>query len=503
MGNTDSSRPSAASATASAAARGLAERRRRSFRTRIALHSVLSSGIVLAVFGLSAWLTVRAVSLRRVDGLLVDRGNQGLKSAITPERLADLERPLRPAYHEDPREPVVVLASDTSGTAVYVSPGWPRAVPTALFAAAAADRITYLAPPPRDGTRSPGPPPRPPSRPTAFTRSAGGYRWRFATVCDGHTALTVGAHLEPLTPEIPQTAAALLASLPAALVFIGVMAWLTSGRALSPLRDLTAVAEKVTAEGLDQRIPAGDEDAEFLRLVIVFNGMMDRLERSFRQATRFSADAAHELRTPLAILQAGLAAALQTAEPEWDERLHLSELFEETQRLKAIVRNLLLLAQADAGQLRPDLKPHDLSAAVAELAEETELDAEGMRVAARIAPGVWVAAEAGLLAQVLRNLAGNATKYGHPGGDVRFDLEKSGAVAALRVTNTGADIPPEDAERIFDRFFRGDESRSRGTDGVGLGLSLSREIARAHGGDLRLESSAGGVTTFLLTLPAS
>ena len=152
-----------------------------------------------------------------------------------------------------------------------------------------------------------------------------------------------------------------LVTLPAALLLVGGGGWLVAGRALRPLKTIAQTAERVTARGLDQRIPVSDEDPEISRLIQVLNGMMDRLEASFNQATRFSADASHELKTPLAIMQGELENAVQAAEPGSPAQQVFSNLLEETQRLKTITRGLLLLAQADAGRLKLALEDVDLS----------------------------------------------------------------------------------------------------------------------------------------------
>jgi signal transduction histidine kinase len=323
-----------------------------------------------------------------------------------------------------------------------------------------------------------------------------------AVLGDGAVTLVMGADLDVFAREIGLAQRALLTALPIALVLAGVLGWMISDRALRPVRKLVVATEGITAAGLDRRIEAEGEDLEFMRLVTVFNAMLDRLEKGFAQATRFSADAAHELKTPLAILQGELEAELQAAEAGSEQQGRTADLLEEVQRLKSIVQSLLLLSLADAGRLKPALRLHDLSSAVAEVVEEIEITAEGLRVTQDVPPDIWVMADPGLLTQVLRNLATNAARHNRSDGTAEFALRQAGAWVELRVSNSGGGIRPEDAERIFERFYRGDKSRGRATEGVGLGLSLSREIVRAHGGELVLEQSGPGRTTFLMTLPA-
>jgi signal transduction histidine kinase len=267
--------------------------------------------------------------------------------------------------------------------------------------------------------------------------------------------------------------------------------------------DLTRAVERVTARGLDQRVADQDADAEFRGLIGVFNDMLGRLERSFQQAARFSADAAHELKTPLTVLQGRLEQALQRAEAGSEEQRLLGELSEEVQRLKAIVQRLLLLARADSGQLALDLRPVALADLVEALADDVALMAPHLAVRRDLAPGVRVMADPNLLRQALHNLADNAAKYNRPEGWIEFTLRQDGDTARLTIANTAQDIPEPERERIFDRFYRADPARSRQVDGIGLGLSLAREIARAHRGDVVLEKSAGCVTAFALTLPTA
>jgi two-component system, OmpR family, heavy metal sensor histidine kinase CusS len=289
---------------------------------------------------------------------------------------------------------------------------------------------------------------------------------------------------------------------PIALLLLSAAGWLLAGRALRPVQILTRVAAGVTARGLDQRVPATSADREFQALIDVINGMLERLEHSFRQATRFSADAAHELKTPLTILQGQLQQALQSAPAESAEQRRYADLIEEVQRLKIIVRKLLLLAQADSGQMRLSVERVDLSAAVKELCEDARQLAPGLRVEEDVEPGVAVMADPDLLRQALQNLVSNAIHYNREAGRVAFGLRRQDRQAVFALTNTLSPGTPIDPGRLFERFYRGDKARSRrNADGAGLGLSLAREIVRAHQGDLVLRELRDDAVTFALTLP--
>jgi len=193
--------------------------------------------------------------------------------------------------------------------------------------------------------------------------------------------------------------------------------------------------------------------------------------------------------------------ALNSAEPGSEQQRVYGDLLEEIQRLKSITQKLLLLAKADAGQLKLELQPMNLSSAVLELVEDACDLNESLQIEHAVQPGVQVKTDADLLQQVLQNLLSNAAKYNQPEGSIRFELSANATHASLRVGNTGPGIPESARPRIFERFFRADPSRNREIGGSGLGLSLSREIVRAHGGELDLESAANGWTWFHLRLP--
>ncbi|GEM_PF-6350888 len=270
----------------------------------------------------------------------------------------------------------------------------------------------------------------------------------------------------------------------------------------SQIQRLTATIRRVTAQGLDQRIPATGEERDFAELIGVFNDMLERLERSFRQASRFSGDAAHELRTPLTILQGRIEQAMHQVEAGSAMQVTLSGVLDEVRRLSSISQKLLLLAQADAGRLSLHRVRCDLSAALADLAEDARMLAPTLQVDEAIASGIMVAADADLLRQALHNLVGNAIKYNLPDGWIRIDASVSARRVTVSVANASHDIAAADRSLIFERFHRADPARSRGIEGFGLGLGLAREIVRAHGGDLTLDDSPAGETRFSLTLPA-
>lgn len=329
------------------------------------------------------------------------------------------------------------------------------------------------------------------------TMPANGAMWRAAIFRDRSVTFAIAVELSGYNARIAGARIAFLTAFPLALALIAAGSWYLATRAIRPVNHLRDAIAEVTSLGLDKRVPDAGETVEFRELSAQFNRMMERLERSFTQAARFSADAAHELKTPLAVLQGEIEQALQSATPEM--QVLLGRLLEEVQRLKSITQKLLLLSRADAGQLSVHHEPVDLSAMVRELAEDVEVAAQGLHVSAQIADGVTVSGDRDLLWQVLQNLANNAVKYNQEGGNIGFKLRAKNGLARLQVANTG-DIPADKKEKIFERFVRVDDARTRRVDGAGLGLSLAREIARAHGGDLTLQKHENGIVTFALEL---
>ena len=290
---------------------------------------------------------------------------------------------------------------------------------------------------------------------------------------------------------------------PLALLLVGLGAYLLAGRALAPIRRLTEVAGSITATDLSQRIGDAGMEREFSRLIKVFNGMLDRLERSFQQARRFGQDAAHELNTPLTILTARIDEALDKAPAGSEDQVRLAAIGEELGRMKEIVKKLELLARIDGGGFHPAKESFDIrSCCDNALTEVSEMYPE-IRFRLSEGPEHKVCADPGLTRQILLNLLRNGARYNRENGEVAVDIRIENGTVCLTVTNTGPAIPGELAPRIFDRFTRGDIARTPGDGGLGLGLSLAREFARAMEGDLKLTGTDEDAITFELILPVA
>ncbi len=498
-------------------------------RFKIAMLSAGISGVVLVAFGVMMWLLIYENHLRAADreirtvasrhpGLFAGRGNY-----------ARLAGALEFTFGADYTNHIILQLRDPAGRAFYTSPHWPAELNLEKFdqemnrnaegflpASTATNPAGALPPtdPGDQGSTGPGPgrgwggpPPsvtftKPAKFFTTRTRAA---VWRFGILGNDEMTLVIGLNQQEVEQDLNRVRDAFLLTLPAALFLVGLGGWVVAGRALLPLKTIADTAEHVTVRGLDQRIRPSAESPEVARLIRVLNGMMDRLETSFRQATRFSADASHELKTPLAIMQGELENALQSAAPGSAEQLLFSGLLEETQRLKTITRSLLLLAQADAGQLKLALETVDMSAELDAMIEDARVLAADLRLQFDVAvqPQVRLRADRALLHTAMFNLIGNAIKYNEPAGKISVRLKRMEDRTELTIGNTGPGIPPADQPKIFDRFFRVDRGKRPRIDGIGLGLSLAREIVRAHGGELLLLESRAGWTCFALRLANS
>jgi signal transduction histidine kinase len=290
----------------------------------------------------------------------------------------------------------------------------------------------------------------------------------------------------------------LFAGIPLLLLLVGGATWVLVGRSLRPVERIRARVHGITAARLDDRVPVPRSGDEVARLAGTMNEMLDRLDRAHGEQRRFLADASHELRSPLSTVIVGLeVAAADPTGQVWRET-HPT-MHAEAERMSELVHDLLLLAEADDTGLRLDRVDVDLDDLVD--AEARRLRAlGGVEVRAQIAP-VRVRGDARKLSQLIRNLADNAAREADQ--RVRLALSLDDDAALLVIEDDGDGIPPQDRERVFDRFVRLDPSRERrqGGTGTGLGLAIVAEVVRAHGGAVRVLESPLGGARFEVRLP--
>ena len=296
--------------------------------------------------------------------------------------------------------------------------------------------------------------------------------------------------------------AALMASAVAVAAAAGLSWWL-SRRVLRPIYALTRAAQRLAQGDLSVRVPEGGDD-ELRTLARTFNHMAQALQQAAETRQRMLADIAHELRTPLAVQQAHLEAlqdGLFDLTPE-----NLAPVVEQNRLLARLVDDLRTLTLADSGQLPLETQRLDLRTWLPEVVEPFRAAARQRGVALRLTlppEPLPVQADPARLAQILNNLLGNALRYTPQGGLVEVGAVRKGAQAHLWVRDTGPGLPSGEEERVFERFYRADKSRSRASGGSGLGLSIARSLARAHGGDLTAHNHPEGGAVFSLQLPAA
>jgi two-component system, OmpR family, sensor kinase len=293
--------------------------------------------------------------------------------------------------------------------------------------------------------------------------------------------------------------------LPLALLLSGGGGWLLARRALRPVDKMTRIAQKISGEQVNTRLQVTGSGDELDRLAKTLNDMLDRLDDAIHQMRRFSADASHELQTPLTILKGEMEVALRHQRtPEEYQQVLVSGL-EEIGRINHLVEGLLLLARADAGVLQLDLQQVDLKELSQEVFGNMQLIAEAhaVELVDDMQEAIYVHGDREHLRRLVLNLVDNGIKYTPAGGRVRISLGGDKNWATLSIADTGIGLTADQQQEIFGRFHRTSEARLRDGKGVGLGLNIALSIAEAHGGKITVASSpASGGSTFSFSLPA-
>jgi heavy metal sensor kinase len=294
----------------------------------------------------------------------------------------------------------------------------------------------------------------------------------------------------------------LLLALPAALLATAVGGWWLARKALQPVARMTTQAEEIGVERLEERIPVPATRDEIAHLAKTLNSMLERLQRGVNEKRRLVADASHELRTPLAAMQAELDVTLDYEDLSPEARAVLTSTREEVERMARLVANLLTLASIYEGRLSLQAEQVDLS----EVARVAVSGLEQVAASAGVALSIDGQAATAIgdeerLREVAVNLVENAIKFSEAGASVLVATGRSDREAVMRVTDTGPGIPKGARERVFERFWRADQSRAYSGGGSGLGLSICEEIVKAHGGRIWVEGDEGEGACFSVALP--
>jgi signal transduction histidine kinase len=323
----------------------------------------------------------------------------------------------------------------------------------------------------------------------------------------GVRRVVAGVSTAPIAIAGTQVLLLLFVFLPFVFIVSAGASWLISGRLLRPIDQMVNDVEAITdGRSLHRRIPVEDGGDEIGRLGTTLNAMIGRLETSFGALRRFTADASHELKTPLTVLRADIERAMTTPQGSTDQFVALEEGLQETARMADLVESLLTLARADEGRFDLYREPVEMEPLVREVAETAHILGEeaNLTVTVPVLQPVTVLGDRVRLRQLFLNLVTNAIKYTPRDGKVEVSLEAADGAAVFAVKDSGIGIAGADLPFIFDRFWRVDRVRSRGGErgGVGLGLAISQWIAQAHGGSINVSSRLGRGSTFAVTIPA-
>jgi two-component system OmpR family sensor kinase len=454
-------------------------------RTRVRL-TLVAVGAIFPVAVLAAagfWAVFAALEVRAVDSSL-DAQAQVLTSAL--ESGSD---------RVDPAAATPLPSVTQAGIAVNA----------VLFApgGAAVDRSGQV------GDPAAYTPDRQPSAPLHETRRIDGVVQRLLIqpvgFANGTGVLVLARPLDELLETLAEVGALLACAVVAVvLVAAGLGYWL-AGRALSPVGVMVAAARDITEHDLHRRIdldlPPGDELGE---LAATFNAMLDRVETAFAGLQRFTADAAHELRAPLAQMRAQVDVVLRRERTPEEYRASHRAILDEIERLSRMADQLLLLARADAGALHARADTLDLPELLEEIVERWRpaAMAREVRLESELPLEGELRADPELLRRLFDNLLDNALRHAPARGEVRLSASADERTWRIAVEDTGPGVAPELRPRLFERFARGDRARGRDTGGAGLGLSLSAAIAAVHGGSIAVEEAqAGQGARFVVVLP--
>lgn len=446
-----------------------------SMRVRLTLWYAGTLAVILLVFGIGVYLFVRANLYAQVERRLDDDLSLLMKTLnASPDEIAEVEA----------HSLVSVFRIMDGDWPAHVSGGWVSAgLDAAMTQAHASERWIWLSPKDQHYHLK------------QASLSAHGQAY----------ALAVGYDSEQIHHGLQWLAVVLLIGSPLALLASLVGGYFLAARALTPIQEMAVKARAINVDSLSERLAIHNPDDELGHLGGVLNDTLARLEDAFERLKRFTQDAAHELRTPLAVIRSVGEVGLQDPRDAHAYREVIGSMLEEVDRLARLVDGLLTLTRADSGRLHMERRSEDLTTLCQDVVDCLRVLAEDKHqtLALRADAPVPVAVDRDTLRLALMNLIANAIRFtpAHGGIEVRVRLDSVG-YAVIEVADTGPGIAAEHHVRVFERFYRVDPSRSHASGGTGLGLSIARWAVEANNGRIELDSQPGHGACFRITLPA-
>jgi heavy metal sensor kinase len=325
-------------------------------------------------------------------------------------------------------------------------------------------------------------------------------------IADKAYDVQIGAPMDDFYDAVNRFRLVLLFSIPVLVLVASAGGYWLSRKAVAPVGEIARAAQSISEHELSKRLPILETGDELQSLSETLNAMFARLERAFKRVTQFTADASHELRTPIALMRTRTEVALRKQRSEAEYRETLLRINQELERTSALIENLMTLARADADSEALQVAPTNLNELLLEISETARLlaEAKSIQYDQRLPnTPLCVTGNAPSLRRLFLILIDNAVKYTPHAGRISLSLDTSDGAAVAEIRDTGVGISPEDLPHIFERFYRADESRSRESGGTGLGLSIAQWIAEAHRGEISVVSKIGEGSAFRVQIPLS
>jgi heavy metal sensor kinase len=316
----------------------------------------------------------------------------------------------------------------------------------------------------------------------------------------------IAAPMDDFYDAINRFRLVLLFSVPVLLLVASAGGYWLSKKAVAPVGEIARAAQSISEDALSKRLPVPQTGDELQNLSEILNDLFGRLESAFKRVTQFTADASHELRTPVALMRTRTEVALRKERSQADYRETIVRIHQELERTSALIENLMMLARADSGPQVLELKATSLNDVLGEIAEPARLlaDKKSIHYEQRLPEtSLHVSGNVASLRRLFLILIDNAVKYSASEGQVSVVLTACDGLAVTEVRDNGIGISPSDLPHIFERFYRADASRSRESGGTGLGLSIAKWIAEAHHGGISVTSKVGEGSVFRVQIPLS